>query len=123
MAIDAQSTVTIRHTKGWASLGLGELWAYREMIFFLAMRTVKVRYKQTVFGIAWVLIQPLTSMIIFTFIFGRLAKIPSDGIPYPVFVFAGLVPWQFFSGAVSRGADSLVGSGSMFKQVLSTPEH
>ncbi|MCP5179457.1 MAG: ABC transporter permease, partial [Pseudomonadales bacterium] len=94
-----------------------ELWAYRELVLNLTLREVKVRYKQTVFGMAWVFMQPIAMMVIFSIIFGRIAKLPTDGFPYPVFVFAGLVPWQFFSSAVARGSDSLVGSGSILKQV------
>ena len=117
MALSSESTIVIQSTKGLAQLGLGELWAYREVIFFLAWRTIKVRYKQTIFGAAWAIIQPIITMIIFTVIFGRIAKVPTDGIPYPLFVFAALLPWQFFSASISAGSDSLVGGGSILKQV------
>lgn len=117
MALSSESTIVIQSTKGLAQLGFGELWAYREVIFFLAWRTIKVRYKQTIFGAAWAIIQPIITMIIFTIIFGRIAKVPTDGIPYPLFVFAALLPWQFFSASISSGSDSLVGGGYILKQV------
>src|SRR3972149_2801665 len=82
--------------KGWRALNLRELWAYRELLVVLAQRDLKVRYKQTVLGAAWAIIQPLTTMLLFSLVFGRLAKIPSDGLPYPIFVYAGLLPWTFF---------------------------
>src|SRR3972149_1257663 len=83
----------IEPSQGWVSLKLRDLWDYRELIFFLTWRDIKVRYKQTVLGAAWAVIQPLFTMLVFSLFFGRLAKVPSDGIPYPVFSFAALVPW------------------------------
>ena len=98
--------------RGWADLNLRELWAYRELFYFLTWRDIKVRYKQTFLGVAWAVLQPVVSMVVFTVFFGRLAHMPSDGIPYPIFAYAGLLPWTFFSNAVSSAGDSLVGSAT-----------
>jgi len=108
---------SITPPKGWHMLNFKELWAYRELLGTLAMRDIKVRYKQTVLGAAWAIIQPLMTMIIFTVIFGKLAKIPSEGFPYPVFVYAALLPWTFFAGAVSTSGNSLVGSAQLVSKV------
>jgi lipopolysaccharide transport system permease protein len=96
---------------------LQDLWQYRDLLYVLALRDIKVRYKQTVLGILWVIIQPLFMMIIFTLFFGRLAGIPSDGIPYPLFAYAGLLPWTFFSNAVNNSGNSLVGNSSLITKV------
>jgi lipopolysaccharide transport system permease protein len=104
-------------TKGWAWPRLRELWEYRELLYFFAWRDIKVRYKQTVLGALWAIIQPLITMVIFSLFFGRLAKIPSDGLPYPVFSFAALVPWTFFANALTQGSNSLVLSGNMIKKI------
>ena len=109
--------IRIRPTQGWSVLSLSELWAYREVIFYLAWRDVKVRYKQTIFGPAWAILQPFLTMVIFSIIFGRVAKLPSDGIPYPIFSYAALVPWTFFSNSITKASGSLVASGSMLRQV------
>ena len=98
----------IEPSRGWVSLRLGELWDYRELLFFLGWRDVTVRYKQTVLGASWAIIQPVSTMIIFSIIFGRVAKIPSDGIPYPLFTFVALVPWTLFSYAFTQSANSVV---------------
>lgn len=98
----------IQPTSGWRFLDLRELWSYRELIYFLTWRDIKVRYKQTALGIAWAVLQPLALMVVFTFIFGRLAKMPSEGIPYPLFAFAGLLPWQIFSKTLHETTASLV---------------
>ncbi len=103
--------------KGWAALSLKELWDYREVVFFLAWRDIQVRYKQTVLGAAWAIIQPFMSMVIFSIIFGRIAKMPSDGIPYPIFAFAALVPWMFFSDSVGKASNSLVGSAGIMTRI------
>jgi len=108
---------TIRPRSGWHMLDFKEIWAYRELLVVFTMRDIKVRYKQTVLGAAWAIIQPLTTMIIFTVIFGRLAKIPSEGFPYPVFVYAGLLPWTFFANALSTSGNSLVGSSHLISKV------
>src|SRR6187431_2297272 len=93
--------IRIEPSKGWVALQLQELWAYRELLFFLIWRDVKVRYKQTALGAAWAILQPVMAMVVFTIFFGRLAKMPSDGIPYPVFAFTALLPWQLFAYALS----------------------
>ncbi len=111
------STICIKPSKGWASLQLHSLWEYRELLYFLAWRDIKVRYKQTVLGAAWAIIQPLTTMVIFTVIFGQLAKIPSDGIPYPIFSFCALLPWNYFAGAFGRSSGSLVSNAHLISKV------
>jgi len=107
----------IQPTKGWLALNFQELLHYRELLYFLVWRDLKVRYKQTSLGVAWAVLQPLLNMLIFTAIFGRLAGIKSDGDPYPVFVFAGLLPWMFFSNAVSQGGQSLVNQQHLLTKV------
>ncbi len=100
--------VRIEPPRGWFDLRLGELWAYRELLYFFIWRDVKVRYKQTVIGVAWVVIQPVLTMGVFTLFFGRLAKLPSDGLPYPVFYFAALVPWTYFATALQSCTNVVV---------------
>lgn len=117
MSVSGQSITTIERSRGWSAIGLGELWEHREVVFFLAWRDIKVRYKQTVFGASWAILQPLITMVVFSVIFGKVAKMPSDGIPYPIFSYAALVPWTFFANSVSKGANSLVGGGGMLKQI------
>jgi lipopolysaccharide transport system permease protein len=109
--------VIIEKSDAWAALNLRDLWAYRELFFFLTWRDVKVRYKQTLLGAAWAILQPVCSMLIFTLIFGRLAKMPTDGIPYPLFAYAGLLPWLFFANAVTSSGNSLVGSSHLITKV------
>jgi lipopolysaccharide transport system permease protein len=109
--------LVIEPTRGWVDLKLGELWAYRELLYFLAWREVKVRYKQTAIGVAWAVLQPLFTMLVFSLFFGRLAKIPSDGIPYPVFSLAALVPWNFFANGLAQSANSLVGTSNLITKV------
>jgi lipopolysaccharide transport system permease protein len=104
-------------SKGWAWPKLGELWEYRELLFFFAWRDIKVRYRQTLMGVLWAIIQPFLTMVIFSLFFGRLANIPSDGVPYPVFSFAALVPWTFFANALTQASNSLVMSGNMLKKI------
>jgi lipopolysaccharide transport system permease protein len=104
-------------SEGWTALGLKELWAYRELLYFLTWRDIKVRYKQTALGAAWAIIQPFFSMLIFSFFFGRLAKMPSDNVPYPVFSFSALVIWTFFANALTHSSSSLVGSAPLIKKV------
>lgn len=94
-----------------------DLWKYRELFYFLAWRDILVRYKQTVIGVAWALIRPLATMIVFTFVFGKLAKLPSDGVPYPILVFAAILPWQFFASAFSEAGNSLVGNAGMLSKI------
>lgn len=107
----------IEPQRGWRTLNLRELWAYRELLVVLAQRDIKVRYKQTVLGVAWAVIQPLATMLLFSLVFGRLAKVPSDGLPYPIFVFAGLLPWMFFANAISASGNSLVGQQHLISKV------
>jgi lipopolysaccharide transport system permease protein len=109
--------VRIQSSKGWVSLNLGELWEYKELFFFLTWRDIKVRYKQTVLGAAWAIIQPFLTMVIFSLFFGRLAKVPSDGVPYPIFCYAALVPWTFFAYGLTHASNSLVQSANMLKKV------
>lgn len=109
--------VRIRPARGWTSLHLRDLWEYRELLYFLVWRDVKVRYKQTALGVIWVILQPLLTTIVFTLIFGNLAKMPSDNLPYSVFALTGLLPWNYFSGSVSRGGISLVGSANLISKV------
>jgi lipopolysaccharide transport system permease protein len=110
--------IRIEPSKGWVALQLEELWAYRELLYFLIWRDVKVRYKQTAIGAAWAIIQPLFTMIVFSLFFGRLGKIPSDGVPYPIFCYTALVPWTFFSHGLSQASNSLVGSANLIKKVF-----
>src|SRR6266852_8055037 len=109
----AVPTLRIAPSKGWVSLKLRELWEYRELLYFLTWRDIKVRYKQTVLGAAWAVIQPFCTMLVFSIFFGRLAKMPSDGIPYPIFSYAALVPWTFFANGLSQSSNSLVGSSNL----------
>ena len=107
----------IQPSKGWVSLKLHELWEYRELLYFLTWRDIKVRYKQTVLGAAWAILQPFMTMIVFSLFFGGLAQIPSDGVPYPIFSYAALVPWTFFATGLSMSSNSLVGSANLIKKV------
>lgn len=107
----------IEPSKGWVSLKLRELWAYRELLYFLTWRDIKVRYKQTVLGAAWAIIQPFMTMIVFSLFFGGLAQVPSDGVPYPIFSYAALVPWTFFATGLTMSSNSLVGSANLIKKV------
>jgi lipopolysaccharide transport system permease protein len=107
----------IEPSRGWVSLRLRELWEYRELLYFLTWRDVKVRYKQTVLGAAWAIIQPFMTMVVFSLFFGRLAGVPSDGMPYPIFAYAALVPWTFFANGLGQSANSLVGSSNLIKKV------
>ena len=107
----------IEPSTGWTQLKLAELWEYRELLYFLTWRDVKVRYKQSVLGAAWAVIQPLFTMITFSIFFGKLAGLPSDGIPYPLFAYAALTPWTFFSNALNSSGNSLVGSAHLITKV------
>jgi len=98
-------------------LKLSELWEYRELLYFLVWRDIKVRYKQTALGATWAIIQPFFTMVVFSLFFGRLARMPSDGIPYPIFSFAALVPWSFFANGLSQSSNSLVGSSNLITKV------
>jgi lipopolysaccharide transport system permease protein len=109
------TTITPAH--GWVALRIQDLWEYRELLYFLIWRDVKVRYKQTVLGVAWAIIQPVLAMVVFSIFFGRLAKMPSDGVPYPIFAFAGLAPWTFFVHGLNQASNSLVGGANLIKKV------
>ena len=115
--VNADSIVVIRPGKGFSTQDLVVLWEFRELFYFLVWRDVKIRYKQTVIGAAWAIIQPVMTMVIFTVIFGNFAKIPSDGLPYAVFSYTALLPWNYFSQAITRSGDSLVGDSNLIKKV------
>jgi lipopolysaccharide transport system permease protein len=115
--LPAEPLVVIQPNKRWSLLSFKDIWAYRELLFFLTWRDVKVHYKQTALGAAWAILQPLFMMIIFTIFFGRLAGVGSSGIPYPVFALAGLVPWTFFSNSITASGNSLVGSANLITKV------
>jgi lipopolysaccharide transport system permease protein len=100
--------IIIQPSRGWRGLKLGDLWNYRELLFFLALRDIRVRYKQTIFGAAWAILQPLFTMIVFSIFFGKLAKIPSEGVPYPIFSYCALVPWMYFANSLTQSTSSLV---------------
>src|SRR2546427_4111818 len=103
-------TLFIRPPKGWMSIGFRELWEFRELLFFLTWRDIKVRYKQTALGAAWAILQPFLTMLVFTLVFSRLARLPSEGLPYPIFVYTALLPWTFFATALGRASNSLIGN-------------
>jgi lipopolysaccharide transport system permease protein len=115
---NSQTPMTIiEPVKGWVPLDSKEIWNFRELLYFLTKRDIKVRYKQTVLGGLWAIIQPFFMMVVFTLFFGRLAKVPSDGVPYPIFVYAGLLPWTYFANALSASGNSLVGSANLITKV------
>ena len=116
-ALPATPLVTIKPSKPWSSLDLRALWSYRELLYFLMWRDIKVRYKQTVLGAAWAILQPLVMMIVFTFFFSKLARIPTEGIPSAPFYYTGLVAWIFFSNAALSGANSLLGNTNLITKV------
>jgi lipopolysaccharide transport system permease protein len=107
----------IEPSKGWVSLNLREMWDYRELLFFFVWKDIKVRYKQTILGVAWAVLQPVLTMIIFSLFFGRLAQVPSDDLPYPIFNFSALVPWTFFANALANASNSLVINANMIKKI------
>lgn len=112
-----ESTLVIRPATGWPALDLAELWRYRELIFFLSWRDIKVRYTQTALGIAWAVIQPVFTMVIFSVFFGRLAGIPSDGLPYPIFAYCALLPWQLFAYSLTEASNSVVANQHLITKV------
>jgi lipopolysaccharide transport system permease protein len=109
--------IRIEPSRGWVSLRLRDLWEHRELLYFLVWRDVKVRYKQTVIGAAWAILQPLLTMMMFTVIFGHLAKIPSESLPYPIFAYTALLAWTYFSSAMNRSANSLLGDANLIEKV------
>jgi lipopolysaccharide transport system permease protein len=110
-------TMVIQPRKGFLHLGLRVIWQHRELLFFLAWRDLKIRYKQTMIGVGWAVLQPLMTMLVFTVIFGKFAKIPSDGIPYPIFAYAALLPWTYFSQSLNRSTTSLVGNSQLITKI------
>jgi lipopolysaccharide transport system permease protein len=110
-------TIIIRPSRGWLKLNLRDLWEYRELLYFLVWRDVKVRYKQTVLGAAWAILQPFLTMVVFSIFFGRLAKVPSDGIPYPIFTYTALLPWQLFAYSLTESGNSLVANQQLITKV------
>ncbi len=112
-----QNTVHIRPSSTWTSLELNELWAYRELLYFLTWRDIKVRYKQTALGLTWAVLKPLSLMLIFTVVFGWLAQVPSDGLPYPVFSLCAILPWQLFAQMLSSTSQSLVSNQNLLTKV------
>jgi lipopolysaccharide transport system permease protein len=117
LAAGAKLYHRIEPSRGWVSLKLREIWEYRELLYFFTWRDIKVRYKQTVLGAAWAVIQPFFTMVVFSLFFGKLARVPSDGIPYPIFSYAALVPWTFFANGVTNSSNSLVGGGNLIKKI------
>ncbi len=111
------TTVYIKPTTGLAALNLRDLWTFRELVFFMIWRDIKVRYKQTLLGAAWAIIQPVMTMLVFNFLFGSVAKVPTDGIPYPIFSFAGLLPWGLFTTALNTASRSLTSNHNMISKV------
>ncbi len=112
-----KAIISVEPTRALLNLGLGELWQHGELLYFLAWREIKVRYKQTVIGTTWVIFQPLMTILIFTVVFGKFVKVPSDGMPYPIFAFAGLLPWLYFAEAINRSSGSLVGDSNLIRKV------
>ncbi len=111
------TAVVIQPSHGWSALGLREMWHYRELMYFMIWRDIKVRYKQTALGAAWAIIQPFFTMVVFSLFFGRLAGVPSDGVPYPIFSYTALVPWTFFANGLTLASNSLVGSANLLSKV------
>jgi lipopolysaccharide transport system permease protein len=114
---DKPPVTVITPPRGWQLVNVRELWQFRELVFFLTWRDVKVRYKQTVLGAAWAVLQPAMMMVVFTIFFGRMAKVPTGGLPYPLFAFAGLLPWTFFATAVANAGNSVVGSERLITKI------
>jgi lipopolysaccharide transport system permease protein len=112
-----QTPIIIKPSRGWVNLQLKDVWEYRELLYFLAWRDIKVRYKQTVLGAAWAILQPFLTMVIFSIFFGGLAGVPSDDIPYPIFSYAALVPWMFFANGLTKSTQSLVSGANMVKKI------
>jgi lipopolysaccharide transport system permease protein len=109
--------IVIQPTRGWASLQLRAVWQYRELLYFLVWRDIKVRYKQTVLGVLWIVLQPVITMVVFSLLFGGLLGVPSGDAPYPIFAYAALLPWNYFSGAMTRSSTSLVGNATLITKV------
>ncbi len=117
LAVSSEAHIVIEPPNKWTALDLKELWTYRELLFFLAWRDIKLRYKQTALGAAWAILQPFMTMVVFSVIFGQLANLPSEGIPYPIFTFTALLPWQLFAFALSNSSNSLINSQNLISKV------
>ena len=117
MTAEATPVLILRPSKGFFRLDLKALWEYRELLYFLVWRDIKVRYKQTALGAAWAILQPVMTMVVFSIFFGRLAKVPSDGVPYPIFAYVALLPWQLFAFALTESSNSLVASQNLITKV------
>lgn len=115
--LGSSSITVIKPASGWSPINFQELWVFREILLFLVVRDIKVKYKQTYLGIAWAILQPIANMIVFTLFFGKLAKIPSDGLPYPVFTFTALLPWTYFQTAVNFSSTSLVANQQLISKI------
>ena len=115
--LPAEPVVVIKPDRSWVALKLRDAWSYRELLYFLIWRDIKVRYKQTLLGASWAIIQPLVTMIVFTYFFGKLARVPTEGVPYPIFFYTGLLVWTYFSNALVGGANSLVGNANLITKV------
>ena len=116
-SVPAESTVVIQPRRHLFALDLKTIWEYRELLYFLVWRDLKVHYRQTLIGAGWVILQPLTTMVIFTLVFGKFAQIPSDGLPYPVFVYSALLPWNLFASSLNRGTSSVVGNAQLVSKI------
>lgn len=112
-----KQVVIVKPSSGWVPIRLSELWAYRELLYFLTWRDIKVRYKQTALGASWAILQPFLTMIVFSLFFGRLAKIPSDGVPYPIFSYTALIPWTFFAYGLQQSSNAMVSSANLITKV------
>ncbi|HEX3179319.1 MAG TPA: ABC transporter permease, partial [Methylomirabilota bacterium] len=113
----ATPVITINASRGWTAVRMDQLWEYRELLYFLIWRDVKVRYKQTALGASWAIIQPFFTMVVFSLFFGKLAKVASDGVPYPIFSFTALVPWTFFANGLTQSSQSLVASSQLVRKI------
>lgn len=114
---DSAPVTVIRPPKGWLPIDLRELWAYRELLYFFVWRDIKVRYKQTLLGFAWAILQPVLTMVVFTLFFGNLAKVPSEGVPYPLFSFAAVLPWTLFAEGITRSSNSLIQEANLLQKI------
>ena len=117
LELTSPPTVVIEPTRGWVSLQWRAVWEYRELLYFLVWRDIKVRYKQTVLGVAWIVLQPVVSIVVFSLLFGGLLKVPSGDVPYPIFAYAALLPWNYFASSLSRSSTSVVGSAHLITKV------
>ncbi len=113
----SENLIIIKPQKGWLNIGFRELWDYRELVYFFVWRDIKVRYKQTLVGALWVIFQPLTTMLIFTIFFGKFARMPSDNIPYPIFVYVGILLWSYFSFGLSHSSDSMISNSNIIQKI------